>query len=124
MTGMASPKWVILAPTEPADNDFAWTSPRRVLQASDDNPRLANLVVEIQMPLQGGGWDDAAHWHAKLHSLLRGQGSPELGNVSIFELAEFRGWADLPIERDLYFEANKTLSAYAEEANLPGRIVA
>jgi hypothetical protein len=53
-----------------------------------------------------------------------GLGCPELGNVSLAELAAVRGKLNLPVERDLHFEATKTLSAYAEEAFSAGRIVA
>jgi hypothetical protein len=53
-----------------------------------------------------------------------GHGFPELGNVSLAELAEARGWTNLPIERDLHFEPTKTLTAYADEARSAGRIVA
>jgi hypothetical protein len=51
-----------------------------------------------------------------------GMGFPELGNVSLAELAEVRGQLGLPIERDKWFEADKTLSAYAEEARKKERI--
>ncbi|MCH9659665.1 MAG: DUF2958 domain-containing protein, partial [Bacteroidetes bacterium] len=45
-----------------------------------------------------------------------GLGFPELGNVSITELSQARGLLGLPIERDLSFKADKTLSQYAREA--------
>ena len=45
-----------------------------------------------------------------------GMGEPELGYVSLLELVAVRGKLGLPIERDLHFVANKTISAYAEEA--------
>ena len=53
-----------------------------------------------------------------------GLGAPELGYVSLAELSTVKGKLGLPIERDLYFVADKPLSAYAEEARLKGRIVA
>ena len=53
-----------------------------------------------------------------------GQGFPELGYVSLAELEGLRGNWGLPIERDLYFIADKPLSGYAREARLAGRIVA
>ena len=53
-----------------------------------------------------------------------GMGCPELGYVSLTELAEARGHLGLPIERDLFFKADKTLSEYAEEARLKGCISA
>lgn len=51
-----------------------------------------------------------------------GLGCPELGYVSLAELASARGKLGLPIERDLHFEANKSISAYAEEARQLRRI--
>jgi len=53
-----------------------------------------------------------------------GMGEPELGYVSMLELAAVRGKLGLPIERDLHFVANKTISAYTEEARDLRRIVA
>jgi len=53
-----------------------------------------------------------------------GLGFPELGYVSIEEISRLRGRLGLPVERDLWFNANKTLSAYAEAAHLAERIVA
>jgi hypothetical protein len=52
-----------------------------------------------------------------------GLGSPELGYVSLVELASVRGKLGLPVERDRHFEAEKTISAYADEARVHGRIV-
>ena len=51
-----------------------------------------------------------------------GMGYPELGSVSLSELASVRGKLNLPIERDLHFKAMKTLSAYADEAREHGGI--
>ena len=45
-----------------------------------------------------------------------GLGETELGYVSMAELASVRGKLRLPIERDLHFEADKTISAYADAA--------
>jgi hypothetical protein len=54
-----------------------------------------------------------------------GAGFPELGYVSRDDLEDLRFPPfGLPIERDLHFEADKTLSEYAEEAKKAGRIVA
>lgn len=50
-------------------------------------------------------------------------GYPELGYVSLAELATVRGTLGLPVERDLHFVASKTISAYADEARTQGRIV-
>ena len=54
-----------------------------------------------------------------------GQGFPELGYVSLSELAEVKlmGGA-LYIERDEHFTASKTLSQYAEAARIARRIEA
>ena len=49
-------------------------------------------------------------------------GCPELGYVSLSELESVRGRLGLPVERDLGFEADKTLSAYADEASTHGAI--
>jgi len=46
-----------------------------------------------------------------------GQSFPELGRVSLKELASIEGPGGLRIERDLHFKPTKTLSAYAREAN-------
>jgi Protein of unknown function (DUF2958) len=53
-----------------------------------------------------------------------GMGFPELGSVSLAELASVTGPGGLRIERDRYFSPTKTLAAYADEANQLGRIVA
>jgi hypothetical protein len=51
-----------------------------------------------------------------------GFGCPELGSVSLSKLESVRGQLNLPIERDLYFTATKTLSAYTDEARAHGAI--
>lgn len=53
-----------------------------------------------------------------------GFGCPELGYVSLEDLAHVRGKLGLPVERDQTFVADKPLSAYAEEARAAGRITA
>jgi Protein of unknown function (DUF2958) len=45
-----------------------------------------------------------------------GRGYPKLGPVRLSEIAAVRGKLGLPAERDLWFEAYKPLSAYANEA--------
>ena len=52
-----------------------------------------------------------------------GMGYPELGSVSISELASVKGPFGLGIERDLHFKATKTLSEYADEARKAERIM-
>lgn len=51
-----------------------------------------------------------------------GMGFPELGSVSLAELASVRGGLGLPIERDLHFTASKPLSAYVAEASSAGYV--
>lgn len=51
-----------------------------------------------------------------------GIGCAELGYVSLLEIRAVRGRLGLAVERDLYFTADKTLSAYAEEARRLGCI--
>jgi hypothetical protein len=53
-----------------------------------------------------------------------GLGYPELGYVSLAEIASAKGRLGLPVERDLHFVADKSLSVYAEEARMKGRSVA
>ena len=53
-----------------------------------------------------------------------GLGYPELGTVSLREIAGVTGALGLPVERDLHFSPDRTLSAYASEARECGRIVA
>lgn len=52
-----------------------------------------------------------------------GAGEPELGYVNIVELMSVLGRFGLRIERDLHFKATKTITEYAKEARVAGRIV-
>ncbi|MBS7538218.1 MULTISPECIES: DUF2958 domain-containing protein [Xanthobacteraceae] len=52
-----------------------------------------------------------------------GLGEPELGYVSLVEISTVRGRLRLPVERDLYFTARRSLSWYARRARQSGRIV-
>lgn len=85
-------------------------------------------VVKLFTPDAGATWllteidpddDDHAFGLCDL-----GLGFPELGYVSLAELATVRGRLGLPVERDLHFTATKPISAYAREARMGGRIVA
>jgi hypothetical protein len=51
-----------------------------------------------------------------------GFGSPEMGSVRLSEIASVRGRLGLPVERDLHFTGDKTLSSYADDARLHGCI--
>ena len=53
-----------------------------------------------------------------------GLGFPELGHVSLRELAQLRGRLGLPVERDRFFHGTKPLSAYLEDAKATGRVLA
>jgi Protein of unknown function (DUF2958) len=53
-----------------------------------------------------------------------GLGCPELGYVALAELTAVRGQLGLPVERDRHFEADKTISAYTEEARRLRHVVA
>lgn len=53
-----------------------------------------------------------------------GFGEPELGYISLDELAGIRGPGGLRIEEDIYFKAKKTIQQYADEACSKGRIIA
>ena len=84
-------------------------------------------VVKLFTPDAGATWllteiDPDEHDHAFGLCDL-GLGCPELGWVSLAELATVRGRMGLPVERDLHFHPTKPVSAYAREAKLAGRIV-
>ena len=51
-----------------------------------------------------------------------GMGDPEMGSVSLRELAAVRLPFGLGIERDLHWQPTKTLIQYAKEAREQGRI--
>jgi len=51
-----------------------------------------------------------------------GMGCPELGTVSIHELQDVSVGFGLGIERDIHWEADKSLSEYADEARAKGYI--
>lgn len=53
-----------------------------------------------------------------------GMGFPELGNVSLSELASVQTPFGPAVERDRHFTATKALSAYTNEARQKGEIVA
>ena len=52
-----------------------------------------------------------------------GLGCPELGYISLTALRTVRGKLGLPVERDLHFDADKTISAYADDACTHGHII-
>ena len=97
-------------------------------RASLDNPGFDPApVVKLFTPDAGATWllteiDPEDHDHAMGLCDL-GLGMPEIGWVSLGELATVRGRLGLPIERDPSFRTEKRLSAYARDARLAGRIV-
>ena len=53
-----------------------------------------------------------------------GQGSPEMGWLSLTELQSFRGPLGLAVATDIHFKGDRPISVYASEARLAGRILA
>jgi hypothetical protein len=102
---------------------------RRQIEADDPETTVDLLpVVKLFTPDAGCTWllteidpddPDIAFGLCDL-----GLGYPELGYVSLAELASVRGGLGLPIERDLHFAPAKAISAYADDAREAGRIVA
>jgi Protein of unknown function (DUF2958) len=84
-------------------------------------------VVKLFTPDAGATWllteiDPDDHDHAFGLCDL-GLGYPELGWVSLAEIAAVRGRLGLQVEQDLHFKPEKPISAFAREARLAGRIV-
>src|SRR5262245_786021 len=96
--------------------------------ASRERTRDFEPVVKLFCPWGGATWllseldPDCPDIAFGLCDL--GMGFPELGSVSLAELASVKGPGGLAIERDLHFTPTKTLVAYADEAHQSGRIVA
>lgn len=100
----------------------------RALRANGRAPRPdAKPVVKFFTPDAGATWliselgedGDTAFGLCDL-----GLGSPELGYVSLSDLRRLRGRLGLPVERDRYFRASKSLVAYADEAREAGHVSA
>ncbi|MBK6745262.1 DUF2958 domain-containing protein [Ottowia sp.] len=114
-------------------NNALFTDEQRIVLLANGRQSLENSdfdpvpVVKLFTPDAGATWllteiDPDDHDHA--HGLCDlGLGMPEIGWLSLSELASVRGRLGLPVERDLYFRAEKRLSAYARDARLAGRIV-
>ena len=102
---------------------------RAALRANADHAAAGDHdplpVLKLFNPLGAGTWlatelyddDDTLFGLADL-----GFGCPELGYVSLSELASVRGKLGLPIEREFHFTPTMTLSAYADEARAHGAI--
>lgn len=98
---------------------------RRSLADEDYDPVP---VVKLFTPDAGATWlltEIGLHDEDRAFGLCDlGLGYPELGYVSLSELATLRGNLGLPVERDLHFTAGKPLSTYFQDALMAGRIVA
>ena len=115
-------------------NNALITAEQRVVLLANGCKSLENPdfdpapVVKLFTPDAGATWllteiDPDDHDHAFGLCDL-GLGTPEIGWVSLDELATVRGRLGLPIDCDLSFRAEKQLSAYARDARLAGRIAA
>jgi len=87
--------------------------PRPVVKLFTPDARATWLLTELD-PEDG----DTAFGLCDL-----GLGMPELGSVRLSELASVRGPLGLPLERDLYFVAQRALSEYAQLARDNGSII-
>lgn len=100
----------------------------RALIEADGEPRDFEPVVKLFTPDASCTWllteldPEAPDIAFGLCDL--GMGTPEIGRVSITELASVRGPLGLHVERDRYFTADKTLSGYADEARARGYVAA
>ena len=96
--------------------------------ADDGNTIDFRPVVKLFTPDAGCTWllteIDPEHPDIAFGLCDLGMGFPELGSVSLSEIAALRGKLGLPVERDLHFQADRTLSIYAEEASRLGHIKA
>ena len=88
--------------------------PRPVVKLFTPDAQATWLLTEI---------DPAEHTRAFGLCDL-GMQSPELGWVDLEEIARLRGPMRLPVERDRWFKATKTLTEYANEARRAQRIQA
>ncbi|MCP1761963.1 DUF2958 domain-containing protein [Bradyrhizobium japonicum] len=88
-------------------------------------------VVKVFNPYGGATWlltESDPDEPDRLYGLCDlGMGEPELGYVARSEIESVRvniGGHGLPLERDMYFETDKPLSAFYEVARRVGRIEA
>ena len=98
---------------------------RQRLLANGANPGDHVPVVKFFNPLGAATWlisELDANGDTLFGLADLGFGCPELGSVSLAELASVRLPLDLGIERDLYFAARHPLSVFAEAARAQGRI--
>ncbi len=82
-------------------------------------------VVKLFYPAGSGTWllSEVEPEEPDIAWALADLGFPEFGTVSLKELAEFKGFAGLRIERDRFFKAKAPISRYIEAARIAGQIV-
>jgi hypothetical protein len=92
---------------------------------NDDDPFP---VVRLFTPGGGATWllteSDTDNPDSAFGLCDTGQGFPELGYLSLTEIASIRGPLGLPVERDHSFEPQFPLSVYAKAARQTGSIAA
>ncbi|KQO86654.1 transposase [Methylobacterium sp. Leaf90] len=107
----------------PSQREQLLANGRRTARGDEINPPP---VVKLFMPDGPGTWLltelDPMEPTRAFGLCDLGLGSPELGYVCLLEVAALRGRLRLPVERDLHFCADRSLSAYAAEAQAAGRI--
>ena len=98
----------------------------KLLESDFETDRRFKPVVKYFNPCGAGTWlITELDEDGRMFGLCDlGQGTPELGYVMLDELQNLRLPFGLSIERDLHFEADKTISKYAEEARSLGYIKA
>jgi hypothetical protein len=96
-------------------------------QTFADNPDFdPHPVVKLFTPDAGATWLIASAEPEEPDILFGlcdlGLGYPELGTVRLSEIAAIRGAVGLPVERDLFFVADRPLSEYTDLAGPAGAI--
>lgn len=81
-------------------------------------------VVKLFTPWAGATWllSECAPDGLAFGLCDLGHGTPELGYVSLDEVAALRGPGGLHVEMDLHFKPNMTISGYAEQAREHQRV--
>jgi hypothetical protein len=101
--------------------------PTRAARFGDTGSIDFEPVVKLFTPVGNATWLltelDPSGEHLAFGLCDLGLGEPELGYVSLHELAAARGPLGLPLERDLYFAPTRTISEYAELAREHRHIV-
>jgi hypothetical protein len=82
-------------------------------------------VVKLFYPAGSGTWllSEVEPDEPEIAWGLADLGFPEFGTVSLQELAEFKGFARLRIERDRFFKGKAPISRYIDAARMAGQIV-